>query len=772
MATATKQREIIKKQGLARQANALRMRDLIRRISRQVVDTQRPRYQYGQIVTLTPVAKRATVLFPGETTAITVKMGALQPTQPGQIVRVAGLTGDRYIDDVMSGDVQFNSSDTGAEYSPDGYGAHASTTVDNREAIQAAIDAAYAAGGGIVAIKRAYSWSGDIILKSGVWLIGTRNNEGQADLTALDSTSRLIVGNWANLDWNRPGGIEKIQVDGASTGHSGGLLWLECVTTAFRSVTVSNAAGPGWYLNASQNCHFDSCDVFNSEVGFKLDNGCGGNLFSRCEISTNFTEVEIVDTAGMPNAYPFGPAHNVFIACILENYVDCEIIVRAEAGANNHFYACGLSNNGVALTSGDQVSVSNPAYPTIATYLHFDSCNFNGGGAATNERATTIHLIGNNFVHISGTTYLQESDPAYVQDAGTGVLTLDGTFYYGNNVPAATRYTSINSGSTISWIVHREQGFQFDLPANMANVIFTRRIDDTGGRGFLTRDFSFGWMDGTSFSTLATLSYDAANTRLLLTGGLRVQNQFMVGSAFDRELPSYVFAPAGGGNVTVDAAAKSVHGIVLVGTGNITSLTINNPSNGRHVRIILSTDANARTIALGSAYKFENNDVPVYLRGGCALILDMVYDSGMGYWIETGRAENVPNIASPVDPPDNTWIAPTLGNSWANFGGGFANAAYKRVGRTVKLRGLIKSGLDNVAIFTLPAGYRPPAHEGFACLVSDVTSGPASTGTAHTHTLGPRGVNVQVLSDGTVKKADALASNVYVSLSGIEFDTY
>lgn len=60
---------------------------------------------------------------------------------------------------------------------------------------------------------------------------------------------------------------------------------------------------------------------------------------------------------------------------------------------------------------------------------------------------------------------------------------------------------------------------------------------------------------------------------------------------------------------------------------------------------------------------------------------------------------------------DSGWIAPTLLNSWVNFGGGYSTVGYRKVGSLVTIRGLVKGGVttDGTEIFTLPAGFRPPA---------------------------------------------------------------
>lgn len=53
------------------------------------------------------------------------------------------------------------------------------------------------------------------------------------------------------------------------------------------------------------------------------------------------------------------------------------------------------------------------------------------------------------------------------------------------------------------------------------------------------------------------------------------------------------------------------------------------------------------------------------------------------------------------------WIAPTLLNSWVNYGAPFATAGYTKVGPVVYLKGLVKTGAQGTTIFTLPGGYRP-----------------------------------------------------------------
>lgn len=62
---------------------------------------------------------------------------------------------------------------------------------------------------------------------------------------------------------------------------------------------------------------------------------------------------------------------------------------------------------------------------------------------------------------------------------------------------------------------------------------------------------------------------------------------------------------------------------------------------------------------------------------------------------------------TPLELSTSAWTAPTLGSSWVNFGAPYQVAQYRKLGDMVQIRGIVKSG-TLAAIFTLPAGFRPP----------------------------------------------------------------
>lgn len=76
--------------------------------------------------------------------------------------------------------------------------------------------------------------------------------------------------------------------------------------------------------------------------------------------------------------------------------------------------------------------------------------------------------------------------------------------------------------------------------------------------------------------------------------------------------------------------------------------------------------------------------------------------------------------AADIAPPP--FIAPTLLNSWVDYGLGYQGASYVLHGGIVYVRGLVKNGTVGVGtpIFTLPVGYRPPADLIFATVANDL----------------------------------------------------
>lgn len=84
------------------QQSALKTRDLINRIVKKIIDSERPLDRYAEVTSISPGL--ATVIYVGEEAKNeehTVKVGAIQPSYVGQRVRIGGPPGDRWVVDVI-----------------------------------------------------------------------------------------------------------------------------------------------------------------------------------------------------------------------------------------------------------------------------------------------------------------------------------------------------------------------------------------------------------------------------------------------------------------------------------------------------------------------------------------------------------------------------------------------------------------------------------------------------------------------------------------------
>lgn len=86
---------------LDQNAMAARMRDVIERLAVQSLQRHRPRIQYATVVAFDRTARTCDVQLAGDSGIYTVGMGAVQPSTTGQVVRIDGPPGDRYIADVL-----------------------------------------------------------------------------------------------------------------------------------------------------------------------------------------------------------------------------------------------------------------------------------------------------------------------------------------------------------------------------------------------------------------------------------------------------------------------------------------------------------------------------------------------------------------------------------------------------------------------------------------------------------------------------------------------
>lgn len=108
----------------------------------------------------------------------------------------------------------------------------------------------------------------------------------------------------------------------------------------------------------------------------------------------------------------------------------------------------------------------------------------------------------------------------------------------------------------------------------------------------------------------------------------------------------------------------------------------------------------------------------------------------------------------------------------SNLGGIYRTTRFRRDRKMVRIEGLVVLTLTTASqiIFTLPVGYRP-SYRHIVNVNANMITGPASAGTAHTHTLSSRDFRVSIDQAGNVQTAGpgAFQASSHVSLCGIKF---
>jgi hypothetical protein len=77
------------------------MRDVIAAIADKRIDTLRPQTSYAVVQSINREQRSAQVLYMGDTDAVTVALGSIEPATVGQTVRIGGTLGHRYVEDVL-----------------------------------------------------------------------------------------------------------------------------------------------------------------------------------------------------------------------------------------------------------------------------------------------------------------------------------------------------------------------------------------------------------------------------------------------------------------------------------------------------------------------------------------------------------------------------------------------------------------------------------------------------------------------------------------------
>ena len=189
-------------------------------------------------------------------------------------------------------------------------------------------------------------------------------------------------------------------------------------------------------------------------------------------------------------------------------------------------------------------------------------------------------------------------------------------------------------------------------------------------------------------------------------------------------------------------------------------------SGVRFKRVANTTARTALVSSIGLANITQANPLLVW-RADAAAGSQLEYTTNGSTW-------NVLVTSEYLTAQDTGWTPITFTSNWKSYGGSFATCEVRRIGSVVYMKGLASNtasaGTGSV-IGTIPAQFRPlgtrliPQVPGASTLIS----GPASTGTAHTHGITTSGtsmrVTVNAVTGGIVYDGPAILSgSSYVGL--------
>lgn len=398
------------------------------------------------------------------------------------------------------------------------------------EALQAASNAAFAAGGGaVVAIGR---WTLDdwVWFHEQVVLIGggSSQNGGVTEFFCTTAESGLRFG---DQSVNHTAGVSGgFYVDGGVDEDDNPIaiqpFYVGCaVGRSFFNIDIHNSAQDLFTLQGTANCYFEQVNVQHAgRDAFHLDRSFG-NTFVRCEagVSGRFNLALVADADTVPNG---GPANysmlNNFYGCFFEyTTATSEAIVYQGAGINNTLSDCIVVATVIPAGGISLVKVEKAGTP-ISTTLKLRDCTVQ----ATSTTGTTgIEIVG--------------TEPSI---HGTGTNTI---FLCGTGIKRLATGGSVSLGT-----------FQ------MASV--TDHINVTAGQEHLLRVTT---IDGPDIWN----STDADN----ITARADTANEVEIGYSFTLGVPSIRFGPAGP-QLWAAAGIMQTHDEVILAKGEAGQVSVFN----------------------------------------------------------------------------------------------------------------------------------------------------------------------------------------------------
>lgn len=294
----------------------------------------------------------------------------------------------------------------GSRFDVQAYGANADGVTNDSVAIQAAIDACEAFGGGEVVFSPAvYAVSSDVTVPSDVSLLGygasLKAISGGTFTKAMLLVGQFIAGGASFSNGGagtRNGSMRGLYINGNAVAAKG-LYVGDAVQRSFRDFDVYSCTSQGIVVDAAQNCSFENVNSEQNgsngtyDCNLLIDRGAGNNGFFRCEYSASSAVVAneakfnvlFRQSGASPNIGFAVPTSNVLFKCVVERSATNQTgAIGHFAGRYNIFDTCDLQTTGardlITLTAADGTS----------TGLLLKTC-FGSGTAGSSRIASVVN---------------------------------------------------------------------------------------------------------------------------------------------------------------------------------------------------------------------------------------------------------------------------------------------------------------------------------------------------------------------------------------------